>query len=167
MKKALIMLIITFFLLVTIGNVFAEEMAKEGLESGKNYATGTSKALPMGEERLQLTYEGSGIYVTDIEEGLLNNSSVHFLGALHAVKGAFEESGCMVVTAPDGDKAFTSYKGSGNLGKSAKGTYTYVGGTGKYSGITGGGEFTRLHLQPPSKGMWSATTSFKGNWKLP
>jgi len=60
-----------------------------------------------------------------------------------------------------------SYKGSGNLGKSAKGTYAYMGGTGKYSGITGGGEFTRLHLQPPSKGMWSATTSFKGNWKLP
>jgi hypothetical protein len=167
MKKALMMLIFTLFLLATVGNVFGEEMAKEGLESGKNYATGTSKALPMGEERLQLTYEGSGIYVTDIAEGLLNNSSVHFLGALHAVKGAFEESGCMVVTAPDGDKAFISFKGSGNLGKSAKGTYTYVGGSGKYSGITGGGEFTRLHWQPPSKGMWSATTSFKGNWKLP
>ena len=167
MKKALMLLIFTLFLLATVVNVFSEEMAKEGLESGKNYATGTSKALPMGEERLQLTYEGSGIYVTDIEEGLLNNSSVHFLGALHAVKGAFEESGCMVVTAPDGDKAFVSYKGSGNLGKSAKGTYTYVGGTGKYKGITGGGEFTRSNLQPASKGVWASITLFKGNWKLP
>ena len=138
MKKALMLLIFTLFLLATVVNVFGEEMAKEGLESGKNYATGTSKALPMGEERLQLTYEGSGIYVTDIEEGLLNNSSVHFLGALHAVKGAFEEgSGSMVLTVPDGDKAFVTYKGSGNLGKDAKGTYTYVGGTGKYTGITG------------------------------
>ncbi len=167
MKKAWMMLILIIFLLATVGNVLSEEMAKEGLESGKNYATGTSKALPMGEERLQLTYEGSGIYVSDIEEGLLHNASIYFLGALHAVKGAFEESGGMVVTAPDGDKAFMTYKGSGNLGKSAKGTYTYVGGTGKYAGIKGDGEFTRLHLQPPSKGMWSATTLFKGNWKLP
>jgi hypothetical protein len=167
MKKAFMTLVLTIFLFSTSGYVLAEDMAKEGIESGKNYATGTSKALPMGEERLQLTYEGAGIYITDIVDGLLNNSSVHFLGALHAVKGAFEESGCMVVTAPDGYKAFVSFKGSGNLGKSAKGTYTYVGGTGKYSGITGGGEFTRLHLQPPFKGMWSATTSFKGNWKLP
>jgi hypothetical protein len=97
-----------------------------------------------------LNYEGSGIYISDTENGLFHNASIHFLGAFHAVKGAFEESGGMVLTAPDGDKAFVTYKGSGNLGKDAKGTYTYVGGTGKYTGITGGGEFTR-----------------SSNWKLP
>ena len=167
MKKALIMLILTLFLLATVGNVFGEELAKEGLESGRNYATGTSKAIPMGEERIQLNYEGSGIYISDTEGGFLHNASIHFLGAFHAVKGAFEETGGMVLTAPDGDKAFVTYKGSGNLGKDAKGTYTYVGGTGKYTGITGGGEFTRSHLQPASKGGWSAITLFKGNWKLP
>ena len=70
-------------------------------------------------------------------------------------------------TDPDGDKVFATWKGSGNLGKDAKGTYTYVGGTGKYEGITGGGEFTRSGLQPPSKGVWAAITLFKGNWKLP
>ena len=167
MKKALMLLIFTLFLLATVVNVFSEEMAKEGLVSGKNYATGTSKALPMGEERIHVTYEGTGINVSDIEEGFLNNASQHFLGALHAVKGAFEESGFMVSTDPDGDKVFATWKGSGNLGKDAKGTYTYVGGTGKYTGITGGGEFTRSNLQPASKGVWAAITLFKGNWKLP
>jgi len=167
MKKALIMLILTLFLLATVGNVFGEELAKEGLESGRNYATGTSKAIPMGEERIQLNYEGSGIYISDTEGGFLHNASIHFLGAFHAVKGAFEESGGMVLAAPNGDKAFVTYKGSGNLGKDAKGTYTYVGGTGKYTGITGGGEFTRSNLQSASKGVWAAITLFKGNWKLP
>jgi hypothetical protein len=167
MKKALIMLILTLFLWATVGNVFGEELAKEGLESGRNYATGTSKVIPMGEERIQLNYEGSGIYISDTEEGFLHNASIHFLGGFHAVKGAFEESGGMVLTAPDGDKAFVTYKGSGNLGKDAKGTYTYVGGTGKYTGITGGGEFTRSNLQSASKGVWAAITLFKGNWKLP
>jgi hypothetical protein len=114
-----------------------------------------------------VTYEGYGIYFSDIEEGFLNNASMHFLGAFHAVGGAFKESGGMVVTVPDGDKAFVAYKGSGNLGKDAKGTYTYVGGTGKYTGITGGGEFTRSHLQPASKAVWAAITLFKGDWKLP
>jgi len=167
MKKTLMMIILTLFVLATVGNVFGEEMAKEGSGSGKNYATGTAKALPMGEERIHLTYEGSGIYVSDIEEGFLNNASQHFLGSLHAVKGAFEESGFMVSTGPDGDKVFATWKGSGNLGKDAKGTYTYVGGTGKYTGITGGGEFTRSNLQPASKGVWAAITLFKGSWKLP
>ena len=167
MKKAFITLTLTLFLLNTSGYVLSEEMAKEGSYTGKNYATGTSKALPMGEERMHVTYEGTGIYVSDIEEGFLNNASQHFLGALHAVKGAFEESGFMVSTVPDGDKVFATWKGSGNLGKDAKGTYTYVGGTGKYTGITGGGEFTRSNLQPAAKGVWAAITLFKGNWKLP
>jgi len=111
MKKALMVLILILFLLVTVGNAFCEEMAKEGSYTGKNYATGTSKALPMGEERIYVTYEGSGIYVSDLEEGFLNNASMHFLGALHAVKGAFEESGFMVLTVPDGDKVFATWKG--------------------------------------------------------
>ena len=167
MKKAFITLTLTLFLLNTSGYVLSEEMAKEGSYTGKNYATGTSKALPMGEERIHVTYEGTGIYVSDIEEGFLNNASQYFLGALHAVKGAFEESGFMVLTVPDGDKVFATWKGSGNLGKDAKGTYTYVGGTGKYTGITGGGELTRSNLQPASKGVWAAITLFKGSWKLP
>ena len=167
MKKALIMLILTLFLLATVGNVFGEELAKEGLESGRNYATGTSKAIAMGEERIQLNYEGSGIYISDTEGGFLHNASIHFLGAFHAVKGAFEESGGMVLTAPDGDKAFVTYKGSGNLGKGAKGTVTFVGGTGKFVGITGTGEFTRHSLRSPAKDVWASFAVTKSSWKLP
>jgi hypothetical protein len=165
-KNSWVLLFITLALVFSVSTVYSE-MAKEGSATGRNFATVTAKALPMGEERLHVTYEGSGIYVSDIEEGFLNNASMHFLGALHAVNGAFEESGFMVSTVPDGDKVFATWKGSGNLGKDAKGTYTYVGGTGKYTGITGGGEFTRSNLQPPSKGVIAAITLFKGNWKLP
>ena len=37
MKKVLTLLIITLFSLITVGNVFAEEMAKEGKGSGSSY----------------------------------------------------------------------------------------------------------------------------------
>lgn len=159
-------------LLVTLGLVFVastafSEMAKEGSHSGKNYSTGTTKAIPMGEERLHLTIEGSGIYVSDEEDGFLNNASMHLLGTLHAVKGVFEDSGFIVFNLPDGDNVYATWKGTGNLGKDAKGTITYVGGTGKYAGLTGGGEYTRRHVPNASKNVWAAITIHNGNWKLP
>ena len=153
--------------LVLSASTTYSEMAKEGSHSGKNYSTGTSKAIPMGEERLHLTLEGSGIYVSDEEDGFLNYASMHLLGTLHAVKGVFEDSGFIVFNLPDGDKVYATWDGSGNLGKDAKGTITYVGGTGKYAGLTGGGEYTRRHVPNASKNVWAAITIHTGNWKLP
>ncbi len=167
MRKIIVASILALAVSIAFVPFANAEMAKEGSDSSKNYVTGTAKALPMGKERIQLNIEGFGIHVSDIQKGFLNNASVHALGTLHAVKGVFKETGFYVATAPNGDKVFATYKGSGNLGKDSKGTYTYVGGTGKYTGITGGGEFTRIGFQPPSKGMWAASTLFKGHWKLP
>ena len=61
MKKALMLLVATLFLIATVGNVFGEEMAKEGAIAVKNYLSGTSKVLAMGQERLQMNFEGSGV----------------------------------------------------------------------------------------------------------
>ena len=47
-----------------------------------------------------------------------------------------------------------------------KGTFTYVGGTGKVSGIQGGGEFTRYTLQPPAKGKFASFSVSKSHWKI-
>ena len=60
-----------------------------------------------------------------------------------------------------------SYKCSGTLGKSAKGTITFVGGTGKFVGITGTGEFTRHSLRAPAKGVFASFSVSKASWKLP
>ena len=167
MKKALMVLILTSFLLATTGNVFGEEMAKEGTTTGKNYVSGTATVLPMGEERLQMNYEGSGVSINDSGKGFMHNSAVYFIGSLHAVKGEFEESGFMVITAPDGDKVYSNYKSSGAFGKPVKGTYTFTGGTGKYEGVQGGGEFTRYALQNAAEGVWTSMSIIKTNYKLP
>ncbi len=167
MKKALMILILSLFLVATTGNVFGEEMAKEGSSTGKNYISGTSKVLPMGEERLQMNFDGAGTFVNDSGKGFLHLASYYVLGTLHAVKGVFEETGFMVLTATDGDKAYATYKGSGTFGKPVKGTFTYVGGTGKCTGIQGGGEFTRYPLQNAIKGVWTAMSVVKASYKLP
>ena len=167
MKKALMILILSLFLVATTGNVFGEEMAKEGSFTGKNYVTGKSKVLPMGEERLQMNYDGAGILVDDSGKGFLHLASIYILGTLHAVKGVFEETGFMVITATDGDKVYATYKGSGTFGKPVKGTFTYTGGTGKCTGIQGGGEFTRYPLQNATEGVWTYMSLTKASYKLP
>jgi hypothetical protein len=167
MKKALVMLTLTLFLFATFGNVFGEEMAKEGAIAGKNYLSGTSKVLAMGQERFQMNYEGSGVIVDDTGKGFLHFAAIYVMGALHAVKGEYEDSGFMVITPTDGDKIYASYKMSGTLGKPAKGTWTYVGGTGKYTGMGGSGEFTRYSLQNAADGVWTAANVINGNYKLP
>ncbi len=167
MRKSLSIIILTLFILVTTGTAFADEMAKEGSITGKLYMTGTFKVLPMGKERLQMNIEGAGISVDDTGKGFSHNAAIYILGALHAVKGTTEETGFMVITPTDGDKVYATYKASGTLGKTAKGTWTYVGGTGKYVGIEGTGEFTRYSLQYAKEGVFTSMSLTKGNYKLP
>ena len=59
------------------------------------------------------------------------------------------------------------YEGTGTLGKDAKGTFTYAGGTGKYAGIEGDGEYTREALLAPVEGKFAAVTTHWGNFQLP
>ena len=161
MKKALMILILSLFLVATTGNVFGEEMAKEGSFTSKTYATGTSKVLPMGEERLQLNYDGSGVAIDDSGKGFLHHAATYVMGTIHAVRGEMEETGFMVLTPPDGDKVYATFKGSGTFGKPIKGTFIYTGGTGKYAGAEGEGEFTRYALQNATEGVWTAMSVVK------
>ena len=167
MMKVSIALILTLLLMTAAGPVVGEEIATEGSTSGKTYWTGTFDVLPMSKERVQMNYVGYGISVSDTGKGIFHNASGHVVGGLHAVKGAYEDSGFCTFTRPDGDKLFFTYKASGTLGKSAKGTFTFVGGTGKFVGIQGGGEFTRNSLRPPAEGVFASFSVTKAEWKLP
>ena len=61
------------------------------------------------------------------------------------------------------------YKTTGKLGsRGGKGTWTFVGGTGKYAGIKGNGEFDRLPgFRPSAKGTFQGMNKSKGKWKIP
>jgi hypothetical protein len=68
---------------------------------------------------------------------------------------------------PDGDKVYATYKGTGKLGESAKGTYTWTGGTGKYTGLQGACEYTRYALRNATEQVFAGVNLSKGNYKLP
>jgi hypothetical protein len=54
--------------------------------------------------------------------------------------GKGKAGGYCVITDKDGDKAYVTWSNEGDVG-SAPGTFTYTGGTGKYTGISGNNKF--------------------------
>ena len=168
MKKIVIASVLALAVLIAFAPFSNAEMAKEGSGSGIQYIITKYNVLPMGKGVVQINYEGWGINQSDTGKGLVHNASTHIVGGLLLVKGVYKnDSGMICFTRPDGDQVFTTYKASGVAGKTGKGTFTYVGGTGKFVGIQGSGEFTRHSLRPPAKGFGASINVSKSNWKIP
>ena len=167
MKKTLTMSILALFLLASAGFVFGAEMAKEGSDTVKTGFITTAQVLAQGKEYLQWNYVANGVVLTENEASLLYMSSTQCVGSLKAIKGEYKEIGLCTYTRPDGSQIYGSYEGTGKLGQGAKGSMTFIGGTGKCAGITGGGEWTRTSLKDPAKGVGASISKFTFNWKIP
>ena len=116
-----------------------------------------------------------GVFQTDFQ-GILQNSERK--GPLHgasgwckmlhhgnAITGAIENSqGYCVVTDSDGDSILMTAKR--DSGKSV--TYTAVGGTGKWQGITGAAKAVPYAItRPTAAGTYEFCSRITGNYKLP
>ena len=168
MKRTVLVLILGIVLLAVFGPDAKAQGQKEASTSFNIVYSGTFKALPMGQERLQFTYEIMGVAIGDTPEDFHHNASFRCVGGFHAVKGEFkDDSGSCVFTRPDGDKIFSTYKAAGKMGGEAKGTFTIVGGTGKLVGIQGDGEFPRFAVRPAAEGTFQGYARWKGQYKLP
>ena len=75
MKKTILASVLSLVLLVAFGlEAKAEEMAKEGTYSATQYMSGTTfKAVPMGEEHFYMSYEMTGVAISDTGEGFAHN----------------------------------------------------------------------------------------------
>ena len=171
MKKIILISVLSLTLLVAFGSIANAQMAKEGTFSIIDYniypAAG-AKVIAMGEERVHCIYEITGTLVNDAGKGFLHSAGSHWLGQLHAVNGVKElETGFIVYTDADGDKVYLTYDWKGMAFKSSKGLGTFVGGTGKYAGITGGCEMTWRPAPQPKKDVYCGITTLKGHYKLP
>jgi hypothetical protein len=167
MKKTLTVLILALFLLVSAGFVFGAEPAKEGSDTASIGFIVTAQTLAQGKEYLQMNYDAQGVVTTENETSPLNMSSVQCVGSIKSIKGEFKETGLCTYTCPNGDQIYVSYEGTGKLGQGAKGLSTIVGGTEKYVGITGGGEWDRISLRGPAKGVHASFLKLTYNWKIP
>jgi hypothetical protein len=167
MKRIIVISLLAFAFTLVLTPISNAQMAKEGGGQNKLFYSLHFNMLPMGEDIVQVNYEGYGVSHNEIGESTFNNASIHFLGSFLATKGAYEnDSGLMCFTRPDGDQIFATYKSAGQVGKEAKGTYTLVGGTGKFVGVQGKGEYVNVTLRPITKEVGAGLTVSEGSWKI-
>jgi hypothetical protein len=168
MRRIIVASLLTFVLFGTFGLVANAEMEKEGEGICKTAMSWTMKTIPMGKERLHANFEVTGVVVEAPADSPLFNATFYALGSVHAIKGAYEESGFIRWTRPDGDQIFATYNVAGKMGGERKITQTFVGGTGKCAGITGGTEMTGVRgLRPATEETHMSVSVGKYHWKIP
>ena len=117
-----------------------------GAEEGTVRATAAWEsqgyAFPSGEDQAYMVAVYAGVMFVDGGKGSLEAASVVCPGTLDAnlAKGTKTGEGRCTITDVDGDRVFARYSCSGDILESCRGPFTIVSGTGKFAGITGGGE---------------------------
>ena len=165
-------------LLVILSLVTLTVFGFDNIARGQNEVTesvttsyyGTSKVVPLGPDRVYVTWESFGVVVSDTGGGLFHNTTIRLAGAYLAEKGNWESDVYGFYTLKDGEKVFVSGKFGGKMGMPpppANGTAKFIGGTGKYSGIQGGAEFVQIMLRPPFEGATHSYNKAKITYKLP
>ena len=168
MKKIILASVLSLFLLVAFGTIANAQMAKEGTFTAKMVVSSTfTKAIAVG-DRLIYAYEYMGVCHNDKGEGFLHNASVRGLGSLLAdnTKGVSEyDRSSGVLVDSDGDQVIFTHEVAGKF--DAVRTLTFNGGTGKYTGIQGGGNWTWNEVRAAAEGTFQGYMIIKAHWKLP
>ena len=103
--------------------------------------------------------------VTSSESSLFDHLAAHCLASSLTAPGTDHNSGACVGVAPDGSQLFLTYEINAD-GNGRTGVNKFIGGTGKFEGITGGGSIESEMIKgPDSKVMF--VSHHKVDWKLP
>lgn len=160
------MLVFIILIVAMTGFAFAGETPKEGTISITTSYNSPYTAMPMGKD-LQLIFDALGVAVSDSEGSPFHHSSVRILGSGLVLKGAYTEEGSVVWTLTDGSQVFSTYKAKAVGPGKLEGSWTFIGGTGKFAGITGGGKMERVNVPKPAmKNTVQGYVKTTGNWKL-
>jgi hypothetical protein len=115
-------------------SVQAADQAKEGTDNFTNlWVTTVSNTIEQGDHTFN-TYEINGIARNDAGGPMFNLFGQRCIGLWSGPGG--DDRGTCTFTDKDGDNIFAPYTGKGGHG-----TYEIAGGTGKFAGITGAGEY--------------------------
>jgi len=153
-------LVLMSALLLAPLSVRAADMPKQGTDSYTTiYVTTSFNTMKIG-DRTITNYDTSGVSRNDNGGAMFNNISARCLGTFEIVGNGSIDRGSCVDMDSGGDQIFSNYETKGTTG-----THTFVGGTGKYSGISGTADYT---FQPvkSSDGRSMAAVTHKATWKI-
>lgn len=157
-------LLTSFFLLganLTV-SVSAGELPRNGTYSGHFGWVVDAQSQQLGENRSVYAGMVRGVMFNDAGEGFMHKSRVDCALMNDVIDGRANARGTCVVTDAAGDNIFVEWQCAGMMPE-CPGTERFVGGTGKYQGITGDQTFQGNFISDTGAG-WS---DWKGEYKLP
>jgi hypothetical protein len=168
MKKIIVAIVGMLFLSAVFGSVVYAQMPKEGTFSGTVTYAGTNKIMPLDKDRFVMFYDNMGVRMEDSGKGPFHGMSTHNVGVMYFEKGVGKLRGYITNMDKDGDQVLAELtEEASQLGvEPTNGTAKIIGGTGKFTGIEGGFEYTRRSLRPVVDGTHQAVSKFKGSWKI-
>lgn len=127
---------------------------------------------PMGEDHIFWVGQFSGTVTDRGEASAFENTSLQCPGTLYinTKDGTAKGSGYCAFITPGGDTAYSSWECEGGApmsGRSCDGSVTFMSGTGKLAGITGGNRFQASTVAFHSDGTGSGYTLIQYNFALP
>jgi len=146
-----------------IGSVAAAgDLPKSGTYSGHYGWTFNGQVQQLGPDRTVYAGVLPGVMFNDTGKGFMHKSRVDCTLFNDVDHGHANANGTCVVTDTDGDKIFVEWKCAGMM-PACPGTERFVGGTGKYTGISGDQQFQGNFIGDTGAG-WS---DWKGEYQLP
>jgi hypothetical protein len=139
------------------------ELPRSGTDSyATTYVTAAFVTMKLG-ERTVTTYDSSGITRNESGGPMFNTMGTRCLGTREVVGGEALNRGSCIDSDTDGDQIFSTYEAKG--AKGAKGTHVFIGGTGKYAGMSGTADYTSQSVKSPD-GRGMTLVIHQSNWKL-
>jgi hypothetical protein len=145
-------------LALTSASASAADFPKSGSVKATSYDTSiTVEALDGWEADFQPDiFVLTGLLRSEKEGGPFDKTFMRCIGQGALIAGAYKNSGTCTETDKDGDKIFITFE---------TGTFTFVSGTGKYKGITGGGTSkSEIAFQGPKDVV--LITSHEKHWEI-
>ena len=140
----------------------AADLPKSGNYSGHFGWVFTGQVQELAGNRKVYAGMVSGVMFNDAGSGFMHKARTDCTLMNDVADGRANAMGTCVVTDVDGDKVFVEWKCAGPM-PTCPGTERFVGGTGKYTGISGDQTFQGNFIGATGAG-WS---DWRGTYKLP
>ena len=151
------------FGLASAANAAAAELPKEWNYDTMHCFGGTITFVKHGKSHMAFNYHLSGASRSKTSDSPVGLLSSQCLGVGSVIEGASSTNGFCEFIDADGDKFFGVYDRTG-----PSGTWKVLSGTGKFTGITGGGTYDRIRFpRGLLAGTFSGCSDGKGSYKLP
>jgi hypothetical protein len=136
--------------------------AERKLENQGCYVV-TAHVIQQGDRFTSGSFENTNVRLPDqIDSAVFPQLSGHCTGAFTVIKGEADEHGSCEFADAANNKFVVVFTFKGDP-KKDEGTWQFIGGTGKYDGITGDGKFKTIS-ETPIPGMANATGGCDHVW---